>query len=97
MIPILLALVAGVGLGTLFFGGLWWTVNRLVRAPRPGRLLAASLLLRMALALGGFFLSARAGGRPLLACLLGFMLARVAVAGCTRLRRPSAAPTGIAP
>lgn len=95
--PIFLAFTGGAGLGIVFFAGLWWTVQRLARARRPALLLAGGLLLRMALALGGFYLAARTGWRPLLACLLGFMLARVAVAGWTRPAGPPAAPKGAAP
>lgn len=94
---LLLAFGGGVALGAVFFAGLWWTVNRLGRAHRPALLLAGGLLLRMALALGGFYLAARAGWPPLLACLLGFMLARSVVAWWTRPARPPAAPKGVAP
>jgi len=91
---LVLALAAGGGLGAAFFVGLGWTVNRLARSGRPGTLLAASFVLRMTGAVAGFYLAARAGGKPLLACLLGFMLARVVV---TRLHRPKASPGAPAP
>jgi F1F0 ATPase subunit 2 len=94
---LLLALGAGAGLGAVFFAGLWWTVARLGRTRRPGLLLAGSLLLRMAFALGGFYLVARAGWRPLLSCLLGFLLARAAVVWWTRASGPPAATRGVAP
>ena len=76
----ILALAGGGALGTIFFAGLWWTISQIGRARRPGILLTGSFLLRMGLALGGFYLAARSGWRPLLASLLGFMLARVFVA-----------------
>jgi F1F0 ATPase subunit 2 len=85
---LVLALLAGAMLGTLFFGGLWWTVRRGLSSPHPALLFAGSLLLRTTIALAGFYLVTRGDLRRLLACLLGFFLARILV---TRLAR---APAG---
>jgi F1F0 ATPase subunit 2 len=85
---LVLALLAGAMLGTLFFGGLWWTVRRGLSSPNPALLFLGSLLLRMAIALAGFYLVTRGDLGRLLACLLGFFLARILV---TRLAR---APSG---
>lgn len=68
--------VAGIGLGVLFFGGLWWTVNRCVSAQRPGLLAFVSLILRMSVTLAGFHVVAGAQWQRLLACLVGFVVAR---------------------
>lgn len=83
---LVLAAAAGALLGAFFFGGLWWTVRRGAMSPRPALWFSGSLLLRMSVAVAGFY--AAAGGRPerLLLCLLGFVLARLAV---TRLTRPA--------
>lgn len=80
-----LAGIAGVALGTLFFGGLWWTVRRAVSSPCPAFWLLGSLLARMAVALTGFYLVAIGGWQQLIVCLAGFIAARVLV---TRLTRP---------
>jgi len=85
---LVLALLAGATLGTLFFGGLWWTVRRGLSSSRPALLFLGSLLLRTAIAVAGFVLVSRGDLRRLLACLLGFFLARILV---TRLAR---APVG---
>ena len=45
------ALVAGVLLGALFFGGLWWTVRKGLSSKRLARWFFGSLLLRMSIAL----------------------------------------------
>lgn len=82
---LLTALVAGLGLGLLFFGGLWWTVRRLPDSDRPGLLLGGSVLLRTALVVTGFWLVMAASWQRAAACLLGFLLAR------TLLVRPAAA------
>ncbi|MGA8660490.1 MAG: ATP synthase subunit I [Chthoniobacterales bacterium] len=79
-----LALVGGAGLGTAFFGGLWWTVKKGIRSKNPALLFFASFLIRMALLLIGFFYIG--GTRPvrLLVCLFGFALSRALVACVTR-------------
>jgi F1F0 ATPase subunit 2 len=71
--------VAGMALGAFFFGGLWWTVKSSVSSPRPGLLVFASLLLRLGITLAGFYLVADDHWQPLVACLLGFVVARVVI------------------
>ena len=83
---LLLAGVAGGLLGVLFFGGLWWTVRRGVSSPRPVLWFFGSLLLRMSIVLAGFYLVGRGNWKQLVACLVGFVVARFVV---TRLTRPS--------
>jgi F1F0 ATPase subunit 2 len=51
------ALVTGVLLGAMFFGGLWWTVRKGVSSKRPALWFFGSLLLRTSIALAGFYLS----------------------------------------
>ena len=73
---ILSAGVAGIGLGVLFFGGLWLTVKRCVSAQRPGLLAFVSLIVRMGVILAGFYVVAGAQWQRMLACLVGFVVAR---------------------
>lgn len=90
-----MALLAGVLLGGVFFGGLWWTVQRGVRAQQPALWFGASLLLRATIALGGFYLVAGADWKRLLLCLLGFVVARFIVMRVTasgKLTEASHAP-----
>jgi len=72
----LLAGIAGVGLGALFFGGLWWTVQKTVSSQQPARWFFGSFLLRMSLTLAGFYWVAGDQWQRLLACLVGFIFAR---------------------
>ena len=81
----LLAVLAGAALGVLFYAGLWWTVQHAATFRRPGLSVLASMLLRMGLTLGGFYLVAGGDWARLLLCLLGFVLARLAVTWLTRL------------
>lgn len=79
VVPLLLAGAAGVGLGALYFGGLWMTVRALPHSGRPVVLIAGSFLARMALIAGGFYPILGAGWDRLLACLAGFVLVRLVI------------------
>jgi F1F0 ATPase subunit 2 len=74
-----LALVAGLLLGAIFFGGLWWTVRKGVAAKNPALWFLGSLLLRMGIVLAGFYFVGRGDWRRLVICLLGFIIARFTV------------------
>ncbi|MFH1136915.1 MAG: ATP synthase subunit I [Pseudomonadota bacterium] len=91
-LTLVLASVAGVFLGALFFGGLWWTVQKGVSSKRPTLLFLGSLLLRTGIALTGFYFIAGGHWERLLACLLGFVIARLIV---TRLTRAVEKPTSL--
>ena len=84
---VILVLVGGAGvvLGAIFFGGLWWTVPRGLSSQRPGLWFLGSLLLRTSIILAGFYVVSGGQGGRLLACLLGFAIARFIV---TRLTGP---------
>jgi F1F0 ATPase subunit 2 len=87
------ALVTGVLLGAMFFGGLWWTVRKGVSSKRSALWFFGSLLLRTSIALAGFYFIARGHWERLLVCLLGFVIARLIV---TRLTRAAEKPTCLA-
>ncbi len=73
------ALVAGALLGAFFFGGLWWTVQKGATSDRPALWFAGSLLLRTGTILAGFYFISQGHWSKLVACLLGFVIARVIV------------------
>jgi len=85
---VLLALAAGVALGVFYFGGLWWTVVRGVAARHAALWFFASLLLRTGVAMLGFYLVAHGSWERLLACLAGFVMARLIVTRFTALAAP---------
>jgi F1F0 ATPase subunit 2 len=80
-----LAGMAGLLLGAIFFGGLWWTVRLGVACRRPALLFLGSLLLRTVVVVAGFYFVGDAHWQRLLACLFGFVIARIIV---TRLAGP---------
>ena len=79
------ALAAGLLLGAFFFGGLWWTVIRGVSSPRPALWFFTSMLLRTSATLPGFYFIGGEDWRRWLVCLLGFVLARLAVKWLTHM------------
>ena len=81
-----LSLSAGMLLGTIFFGGLWWTVRKGVSSEQPALWFFGSLLLRMSIVLAGFYFASSSHWEGLLLCLAGFVIARLTV---TRLTRSS--------
>ena len=83
-LTLVLAWVAGVVLGAIFFGGLWWTVRKGVSSERPALWFLGSLLLRMSIALAGFYFVSGGHWERLLLCLLGFVMARLVVTWLTR-------------
>ncbi|SPE61561.1 F1/F0 ATPase, Methanosarcina type, subunit 2 [Verrucomicrobia bacterium] len=85
-LTLVLAWAVGGGLGSIFFGGLWWTVRKGVSSKQPALWLFGSLLVRMSIALAGFYFVGRGHWERLVLCLLGFVMARLLV---TWLTRPS--------
>jgi F1F0 ATPase subunit 2 len=88
LLSLALSLAAGVLLGAVFFGGLWWTVRKGVSSKQPALWIFCSLLLRMGITLAGFYFVSGGHWERLLLCLLGFVMARIVV---TWLTQPSAA------
>ncbi len=78
-LTLVIAWAAGIGLGALFFGGLWWTVRKAVSASQPALWFAGSLLLRTGVALAGLYWVSGRHWERMVACLLGVVTARLIV------------------
>jgi len=89
ILTLVLASMMGGLLGATFFGGLWWTVRRGISSRQPAAWFLGSLLLRMSIALGGFYFVSGGHWERLVLCLLGFVSARFAV---TRLTQRKGGP-----
>ena len=83
-LALLFSLFAGVLLGAVFFGGLWFTVRRGLTSHQPALWFLGSMLLRTAIAVAGFYFVMQGDWRRLAACLAGFLVARVCVLRLTR-------------
>jgi len=90
-----LAWAEGAVLGAMFFGGLWWTVRKGVSCRQAALWFAASILLRTTVTLAGFYVASDRDWERLLACVLGFVVARPVVTWTTRpSRKMQAGPAG---
>ena len=86
LLTLTLAWAAGTGLGAVFFGGLWWTIRQGMSSRQPALWFFGSMLLRMGIALVGFYVVSGTRWERLVSCLIGFVMARLAV---TWLTQPS--------
>ncbi len=75
---LVMPLIAGLFLGAVFFGGLWWTVSRGLPSKSPAIWFFCSLWIRTITVVGGFYFVGQGDWRRLLVCLLGFLIARSA-------------------
>jgi F1F0 ATPase subunit 2 len=89
---LVVAFVAGTLLGGLFFGGLWWTVDKCLTSPHPARWMLASGLIRMSVTLAGFYWVSGGHWHRLMACLVGFLIARLVVTRLTAHRKTTQEP-----
>lgn len=80
---LLLAAAAGAALGAFFFGGLWWTVQKITTSKRAPLWFLGSFVLRMAVTVGGFYLVGGDQWQRIVACLVGFLIARAWVTRVT--------------
>jgi F1F0 ATPase subunit 2 len=66
----------GLGLGGVYFAGLWETVRKLPDVEKPVRRIALSYALRMTLVLSGFYFVMQGEWERLAAAMVGFLLMR---------------------
>ena len=76
--------LGGVGLGALFFGGLWWTTCRGAASRHPAFWFLGSGLLRMSSVVAGFYFVSAGQWKRLVVCLVGFIFVRLLVTWLTR-------------
>jgi len=81
---LVLALATGLCLGVFFFGGLWWTTRKALASSHPSAWFMGSFVVRTSVTLGGFYLLGGGHWERLAACLLGFILARMAATRLTK-------------
>lgn len=77
-------LVAGLLLGTFFFGGLWITVKKTATSASPALLVFGSFIVRISIVLIGFYFIAAGNWRSMLIAFAGFIIARFIVMRYTK-------------
>ena len=83
MVRLLWPFVAGAALGVFFFGGLWWTVLRGMPSSKPAVWFLTSFVVRMSVTVFGFYWVGSGNWQSMLACTIGFLLARKVVVRVT--------------
>ena len=78
-IYMILAFIAGLILGTFFFGGLWFTVKKAVNAKIPALWIFSSFFFRIGITVVGFYFVSSGDWKRLLICVAGFIVARTFV------------------
>ena len=93
-LPPVAAGLAGMGLGLFYFGGLWLTIRQLPTCRWPVPVLLGSYVGRMAVVLVGFYFVMGGRWERVLACLVGFMMARFLLVARLRPERLADASAG---
>jgi F1F0 ATPase subunit 2 len=73
------ALLFGISLGAVYFGGLWLTIILLPASRRRWPVIVLSYLVRIALTLAGFYSILLVDWKQFLVCGFGFFLVRQAI------------------
>jgi F1F0 ATPase subunit 2 len=81
----------GLGLGWLFFAGLWWTVRRLPKSRHPVLLSVGSLVVRTAGVVAGLICISSKHWSCLVAALVGILLMRAITVRCWGPRKTETA------
>ncbi len=79
VLSLLPALLAGIILGGIFFGGLLITVRMGLSSKRPTLIFLVSMILRMAIVIMGFYYVGGDSWQKILVCLGGFLIARIVI------------------
>ncbi len=76
--------IAGLIMGTLYFGGLWLTVKKTLSSKNPALWILGSFFFRVSIVMVGFYYLASSNWQRLLICVLGFIIARYIVVNYTK-------------
>ncbi len=91
MIELLIAILCGLLLGAIFYGGLWLTVQHVIQSKNPALLFLGSFVLRLTITGIGFYFIGKDDWRNLLFCLAAFVVTRILI---TRLTKTSVVKGG---
>lgn len=75
----MIAFLIGALLGTIYFGGLYFSTRKIAEVKHPGLLMVISFFLRMGILVGVFFYVSKGGYQDMLLTLLGVILIRFAM------------------
>jgi F1F0 ATPase subunit 2 len=72
-------LLGGFALGLFFFGSLWFSTNKLLHSRHPVLWMLGGFVVRLAIVMPSLYWLSGAQWQGLVVCLVGFIIARVAV------------------
>ncbi|RFS20183.1 ATP synthase subunit I [Chitinophaga silvatica] len=84
--------IAGIAIGILFFGGLWWTTRKALTSKKPAILFAISFVVRLGITILLFYALSGGHWEELLVCFGGFLLGRVIITVATRTKKKNVKP-----
>ena len=84
VLSLLPSIFGGIFLGVLFFGGLWFTVRKGLNSKKPALIFMGSLIIRMGIVVMGFYYVGANSWQKMLACLGGFLIARIVIFHITK-------------
>lgn len=76
LVSAIVALMSGLLLGVIYFGGLWWTSMRVGTVRSPGPFFMVSFVVRMAILLSGMYWATRGRLLETTVCLAGVLVVR---------------------
>lgn len=79
-----MTIIAGFFLGTIFFGGLWWTVRLGLQSQNPATWFIVSFFLRTTSVLAGFYFLLDGHWERLVTSMMGFLIARILIMQLTK-------------
>ena len=82
-----IAFAGGAVLGVIFFGGLYFSVDKLTSVKYPALMMLGSTVLRMAILLGGVYLLMSGEVKNAAAALVGIVLAKFVMIYLVRKKR----------
>ena len=88
----IIAVLVGLLLGAIFFGGLWWTVRKLQTTRHPALLFLGSLIVRMAVVLLGIYAIGAGHWERMVAALVGIVIGRFIILRVTHSLDAAAVP-----
>ena len=89
IINLLPALFAGIALGVIFFGGLWFTIQKGLRSKKSALIFTGSFIIRLVIIVSGFYFVGGNNWQKMLVCLAGFLIARIVITRYTQKNNPS--------
>ncbi len=73
------ALLIGIVVGVIFFGGLYYTVQKINDVKYPNLIMGLSFVVRMVILVGMFYYLSKGGYKDIIFALIGVMAARIVI------------------